>query len=414
MSRKNFKKLKNAPGIYKNPATGNFFVEKRIKGKLHTESFTSLFEAKKWRQEFDGLSQVTKETPISQHSTLKEVWDVMQEKHFPNLAYSTKDIWKRRYELWKIVEHLPMDKVTPSKVTSWVNHWVDHFKSDDYQNSGRGRAGRCNLNNELNMFVTIFNWYKESEQFEREAISLTCPIKRKHRALGFIKPLPTKKKQISLEDAFLFFQYLKPLYRELAMIQFYIAGRVGETAGLQWSNIDIKNKRMIVKETCVWDTGNKTFKELKAFPKNKEPRVCFISDEILEILQRREAFKLPGCNYVFHVEGKPLNYCTIQVNYRDAQRKSGVPYSGTHILRHGMAKLARKIGGGLDAVIAMTGHKDIKLADHYSKCDEDDQRQISEKVMKHIRNYNNNPESDNEESKQVISLFGYKKANNQC
>ncbi len=35
-----------------------------------------------------------------------------------------------------------------------------------------------------------------------------------------------------------------------------------------------------------------------------------------------------------------------------------------------MAKLARQMGGRLDAVIAMTGHKDIKLADHYSKCNE--------------------------------------------
>ncbi len=114
------------------------------------------------------------------------------------------------------------------------------------------------------------------------------------------------------------------------------------------------------------------------------------------------------------MEGKPLNYCTIQVNYRDAQRKSGVPYSGTHILRHGMAKLARKIGGGLDAVIAMTGHKDIKLANHYSKCDEDDQKQVSEEVMKHIRNWSHQSNSESQENDQVVSLMRYKMANNQC
>jgi hypothetical protein len=50
-----------------------------------------------------------------------------------------------------------------------------------------------------------------------------------------------------------------------------------------------------------------------------------------------------------------------------------------------MAKLARKVGGGLDAVLAMTGHKDLKLADHYSKCTEDDQKDFSEMIMKHIR-----------------------------
>lgn len=89
--------------------------------------------------------------------------------------------------------------------------------------------------------------------------------------------------------------------------------------------------------------------------------------------------------FVFHVEGRPLNYGTIQLNYRRAIKKADLPYSGTHILRHGMATLARKVGGGLDAVIAMTGHKDYKLADHYSKLDHEYQREISEKIMGVIR-----------------------------
>jgi integrase len=129
---------------------------------------------------------------------------------------------------------------------------------------------------------------------------------------------------------------------------------------------------------------SKMIVELKGFPKNKEPRAVYITDEIMEILKEREAFRLNGCDYLFHVEGKPLNYGTIQINYRGAQRKGRLPYSGTHILRHGMATLARKVGGGLDAVIAMTGHKDIKLADHYSKCDEEDQQEISKAIFAKI------------------------------
>jgi hypothetical protein len=33
----------------------------------------------------------------------------------------------------------------------------------------------------------------------------------------------------------------------------------------------------------------------------------------------------------------------------------------------------------------MTGHKDLKLADHYSKSTEDDQKNFSEMIMNHIR-----------------------------
>jgi hypothetical protein len=39
----------------------------------------------------------------------------------------------------------------------------------------------------------------------------------------------------------------------------------------------------------------------------------------------------------------------------------------------------------IEAQIAMTGHKDLKLADNYSKCTEDDQKSFSEMIMKHIR-----------------------------
>jgi integrase len=415
MSKKGYTKVKGAEGIYKQQNSGKYLAMKKVNGKQFQMSFDTIFEAKQWRKYFDGVSFISptdSEEDVSNFSTLKEVWEVMRKHHFPTLATSTKAIWERRYELLKSLEHLPMDKITPSKITAWVNNYVEHFKSEEYQGSGRGHAGRCNLNNELNMFVTIFNWYKGSEQFEKEAVLLTCPVKTKHRKLGFIKPVPDKKKQIDLQSAYLFFDYLPPLYRDLAMMQFYCAGRIGEICGIQWSNIDMRNRRMLIKHACVFHPSNKTFLELKPFPKNKEPRPVFITEEIMEILKRREPFKIPGNDFVFHVEGKPINYCTVQMNYRDAQRKSKVPYTGTHILRHGMAKLARSVGGGLDAVIAMTGHKDLKLADHYSKCDEDDQKQFSEKIMEHIRKTLRKEVSVQASFENVVSLKGFKKATN--
>lgn len=130
---------------------------------------------------------------------------------------------------------------------------------------------------------------------------------------------------------------------------------------------------------------SKVFEYLKPFPKNKEPRRVHIHAAIKEIVDRRLKLKAPGCNFLFHVEGKPLNYCTIQSNYRMAQMKTGIPYTGTHCLRHGMATLARRVGGmGLDSVIAMTGHKDLKLADHYSKIDGEVQKTTSLKILEHI------------------------------
>lgn len=400
MSKQGYAKLERNFGIYQNLKSQNYLAVKKVAGRNYQKTFSSLAKAKQWRT---SLDKIQPHTHAIKKAKLKNVWASMQEIHFPSLAESTRSIWKRRYYLLRSLENLSMDEITSSKITSWVNENVQHFKQcNDHQNN----SGRCNLNNELNLLVTIFNWYKNSEKYEKEALTVICPVKRKHKEQGFIKPPPDKRKQINLQDALLFFDELKPLYKDLALLQFYCAGRIGEIAGLQWSSINLDQKRMVIKHTCCWCMTAKTFISLKNFPKNKEPRPVYITKEIAEILERRAAFRLPANDFVFHVNGNPLNYATIQINYRGAQRKSNIPYSGTHILRHGMAKLARKVGGGLDAVVAMTGHKDLKLANHYSKCDEDDQREISEKIMEHIRL---NKLETSHDCTNVISLFDFKK-----
>ena len=377
---KNYKKLKTHKGIYKHCETGKYMARKKVQGKVKTRTFKSLFDAKKWMEgvEVDAPKE-------SACATLKEVWGTMQESHFPNLAASTQAIWRRRYTLLKKIEDYPMDELTSSVVTTWVQNCVAYFRSEGYDFSRRGKAGRCNMDNELNLLVTIFNWYKESEQYEKEAVLLVNPVKKKHKTLGFIRAKDPKIKQITLDDALKFFNYLKPMYRDLAMVQYFTASRIGEVAGIQIKNIDLDSRRLIIKETCYWDATSKLFVALNPHPKNKEPRVVFITKELEEIIRRRLALKIKGCDFLFHVGGSPLNYGTIQANYREAQRKARLPYSGTHILRHGMAALARKVGGGLDAVIAMTGHKDFKLADHYSKMGEEVQKDVSEKIMQVIR-----------------------------
>ncbi len=185
---------------------------------------------------------------------------------------------------------------------------------------------------------------------------------------------------------FKFFAALPELYRDLAMTQFYCAGRISEVAGIQISNLYLDQDCILIKDAIVWCNSSKVFEYLKPFPKNKESRRVHIHAALNEIVQRRLKFKWPGSDFLFHVEGRPLNYCTIQSNYRMAQMKTGIPYSGTHCLRHGMATLARRVGGmGLDSVIAMTGHKDLKLADHYSKIDGEVQKTTSLKILDHIQ-----------------------------
>jgi integrase len=397
-------KIKGHTGIYKQPNSEKYQGRKKVNGVFHKKTFTSLREAVSWWRLFSGKEDESTNTS----STLKEVWAQFQKDHFPTLSDSTKQIWQRRFELITQLEHIHMHRLTPSVIAAWVEKNVSLYKSSEYEENARGKAKRCNLDNELNLLVTIFNWYKSSECFETESQRLTNPVRTQHKKLGFIRTKSVNQKAIELEDAFKFFSYLSPLYRDLAMFQFFTASRIGEVAGLQWNRINFERREIIIMETCQWDMSTKTYIKLNPHPKNREARPVYMTDELSAILRRMENHKIPGNNFVFHVLGKPLNYGTILVNFREAQRKGKIPCTGTHILRHGMATLARKVGGGLDAVIAMTGHKDLKLADHYSKLGNDHQKEVSLKIMKYIQSTGKEKDKPSKTGN-VIRLTRYQK-----
>jgi integrase len=280
-----------------------------------------------------------------------------------------------------------MEDITPTVINRWIEKQKKFFISEEYKARGSGHSGRCNLYNELNLFTTIFNWYKSEDEFEGESRELFTPIRLRHKKMAYIREPSVKpeQKKITVEAAFQFFSALPELYCDLAMTQFFCAGRISEVAGIQISNIYFHENYLMIKDSISWCNASKMFEYLKPYPKNREARRVHIHPMLREIIERRLKARKSGCDFLFHIGGKPLNYCTIQVNYRMAQTKSGIPYRGTHCLRHGMATLARRVGGmGLDSVIAMTGHKDLKLADHYSKIDGEVQKETSMKIVEHI------------------------------
>ena len=83
----------------------------------------------------------------------------------------------------------------------------------------------------------------------------------------------------------MFFDCLKPHYRDLALLQYFTASRIGEVAGLQWTRIDFEDRTVTIMETCQWDGSSKTYICLNPFPKNKEARTVYMTDEIFEILK---------------------------------------------------------------------------------------------------------------------------------
>ncbi len=380
---KRYQKISKQKGIRKDLITGKYQALKKINGVQYAETFDSIRDAQFWRNTFNGeKSLICPRTT----STLGHVWQRMKELHFPSLERTTQRIWERRFIHLKELCNMHMEEITSTVLNRWIEKKKKYFQSEDYLKMGRGKATRCNLYNELNLFSTVFNWYKSEDEFEEESKDIFSPVRARHKQMAYIRESVQKpdNKKITVEAAFKLFSALPEVYRDLAMVQFFCAGRIGEVAGIQISNIYFDQEFILIKNAVVWTDVNKVFSYLKPFPKNRDTRRVHLHSALREIVDRRMKLRFPDCDYLFHIEGKPLNYCTIQSNYRSAQVRTGIPYSGTHCLRHGMATLARKVGGmGLDSVVAMTGHKDLKLAAHYSKIDGEVQKDTSLKILDH-------------------------------
>jgi integrase len=113
---------------------------------------------------------------------------------------------------------------------------------------------------------------------------LSTPLRPRHKNMDFIKDTPKKPddKKIPVEAAFKFFSALPELYRDLAMTQFYCAGRISEIAGIQISNLYLDQEYILIKNVVVWCNSSKVFEYLKPFPKNKESRRVHIHSALKE------------------------------------------------------------------------------------------------------------------------------------
>ena len=307
--------------------------------------------------------------------TLLELWELMRKLHFPTLSISTIEFYETLFEVLTPLHHFHLEEITPSVIDKWIEDTKKFYLA-------KGDKRRKNLKRELICLTTIFNWYRnEPEYGDYRFIS---PVLKRHKKSCIVRPLSLVDKKIAPEDAFKFINLMPPLYRDLALFQYLTASRIGEAAGVQIRNINLAKKELIIKECCIW-SKTKGFIELKAFPKNGQIRYCHVNDLLEGVIERRLAERVPGCDYLFHKDGKPLGYRWIQHAYIRAQKKAKIPHRSTHILRHGMATLTRHLTRSLDATMAMTGHKDIKLADHYSEIGKEVQRETSLKVEEHLK-----------------------------
>ena len=283
--------------------------------------------------------------------TVKDVWDLYKKDHLPTVTEST-----RVNKMFRCEKFLPpifdlrMCELSPQLISEFIRF---NLESETLKTSKK----RFNFQKELKDFKSVARWYTDTIDFQ-----YASPIKQHHYKLAVVKEIPRQQREITVEQFQLFLSHLKAPYKDICIAQYLSASRIGETAGLQWKNIDYDRRIITIREIVVWIKGQP---RVKNTTKTGKTRQVYLSDAMLEILKRYEA-KRNGSDFVFHKDGQPLLYSVINANFNRAWKKAGLTqFHGTHQTRFFACQRARIVSGSVDGVKAVTGQS-IQMAQKYS------------------------------------------------
>jgi integrase len=347
---KRYKKLQHT-SIRKDELTNTYNVRKKIEGKLHSRSFPSIVECKRWLNEFHPDLH---ESDFDSSPTFKDMYADYDKEITSTLEYSSREVKRQRARLFlKNFSNVRINKLD-------FDFFKQFFKEQKLE--ALKDKSRYSFDKEIKELKAIFNWYREYRDY-----TFIVPLTKVHKQIGKVRKKVPKNKKMTLAQVNEFFNaFESDLYRDIATAQFFCCARISEIAGVQLHSINLDDSIITIKDVVVWSRGKK-FIELKPYPKNNDIKFIRIAPPLLAAIKRRLNETVIGSNYLFHINGEPVSYRSIQHNYDQAFKKANLDqFSGTHTLRHSMASIARQLTGSIDAVQALTGHKSTRQAEHYA------------------------------------------------
>lgn len=377
-------------GIRRDLWSGKFVAKKSIQGKAYQKVFKSLKKAKEWRNEFHPLL----ENYVDSKKKLIEL-------NGRDNGYTFGDIWEKYKEIYLHEERAKNTiRVTLERGENFYSELLkfrmvelnpevidNHLDLKKRLAILKPNSSRYSFDEELKKLKALLNWYIENYDYK-----FVNPVLKRHKIVGRIRKKEKRDKKLSSTEVNRFFCSFSEndlMYRDLAIVQFYIAGRISEVAGLTSELIFFDNNYLEIRYVSVWGK-DKRFLELKDLPKNEVERYCYFPKVVRDILAFRIERALPfgGHKFLFHNNEKPLSYREIQYQYNKALKRAELAnrVSSTHFLRHSMANITRRVTGSLDATQAVTGHRDQKIVDTlYSNVPKEQQRLAVAEVEKHFQ-----------------------------
>jgi len=338
-----------------------------------TQFFGALEEARKWQA---GVQENTNSTAdpsgVMTGPKLSDVVCIWKKRAFAPLAHSTQIQYEKLLSLhFKSILGLGVREITPQRVDLWI---------DELRDVGRSNSRRLTLNHELKLLSTLLKYYRE----DKDDMDFHFPIKERHwRNCILQKKKKKSSKDFSVDEFFKFREQLSrgiegSFFSSLATIQYFQALRISEAAAIHRDDVKLvpgsrSQSRLLIQRSVCWPRKKGVpsyiqlgFKNSDSFDDGvKEQPVFPESYEALQLMLERTRFV--KSDFLFELGCKHLEYRQIQHAYDIAFRRAGLPYRGTHVLRHGGCRNLYNESGDLSVAQQLLGDKSEEAARVYAQ-----------------------------------------------
>jgi integrase len=264
--------------------------------------------------------------------------------------------------------------ITPQFIDSWID-WLRSTRDQFHQSKLR-----TSFDHELSVMRSVLLYYRNYYDDPHYQF----PVKSRHAEDSRIGKAPPKTKDLTEAEFLRFHARLSEtklgcLLAPMATVQFYQALRISEAAGLFFEDLNLNFRNpsestIRVSRHVIYLRGAHSRTEILPGFKNSGGGEYAIKElhlfpESFEAL--KSVFKVGARGIVFSTDGKtPLSYRKIQNAYDLAFRKAGLPYRGTHVLRHGgCRRVYNATGGDIALAQQLLGNSDLESTLVYAKRD---------------------------------------------
>lgn len=386
----------NERKAYSAPERGKVYEARRYEPRLSggktrvKKCFATLEEARAWQGGLLGTEEsnepapneknLSKDSPkrdrLPQRSrgpAFKDIVEDFRRRHYPALARGTCIHYDQLLRIhYDMLLKQRVNEITPQLLDDWI------LERKKMLQTHRQAKLRKSFDKELNLLAAILNFYNEYY----DDLDFRFPIKRRHRRDGKLHGTQVARDRDLTRENFLKVREKletvgNPVMTALFTVQWRQALRISEAAAIFWEDVhmDFKNPENSYLDICRHvEWSRKRGMESVITPGFKNSKALGGRKRLPMFPETFEALKslyfIGSKGLVFRTDKAGFfSYPMIQKSYKKAFLAAGIPYTGTHALRHGGCRDIYNETGDLAIAGMMLGNEDAETVKVYAKRD---------------------------------------------